>query len=178
MNNLDVKFLYPVKRIGNEKNPKLIILLSNPGGDPKSYKRLPEYVMEKNDLYSATRMNLAMEREYCLWWDDILKKTDKYISDSDILALEFYPYHTVKSSDIPQNQQNWNSFAKESLEENINLLKKFMDKDISIFGYYWGDWLKEVPELEQYPNFYKSKNTQAKGNKIKDLVSFLSEKKI
>lgn len=177
MNNIDITLSYPVKRIGNEKNPKLIILLSNPGADPKYYKRLPEYVMEKDGFYKDSGMNLNMEREYVSWWDNILNKTDKYISDSDILALEFYPYHTSKATEIPE-YKNWNEYVKNSLDENMKLLKNFMDKNILIFGYYWGGWLQKMPELKDYSNFYMSKNTQGQSNKIKELIKFLLEKNL
>ena len=169
--------MFPVKRIGNEKNPKILILLSNPGGNPKNYKRLPEYVMDKDGVYKDANMCMSDSREYVEWWDNVLTITDKYgIKESEVLALECYPYHTVGSADIPK-YKNWDKYSTEALEENKKLLEKFINQNVLVFGYYWGNWVREVKDLESYRNFYKSKNTMGQAGKIKELEEFLKKQK-
>ena len=168
---------FPVSRIGNEKSPKLIILLCNPGGDAKYYKRLAEYSMDKDDFYKPIGMNLHIYREYCEWWDNVLKKTDKFgIKDTEILALEYYPYHTKRSND--SKHWNWDKFAQKSLLKNKELLLKHITNGVPVFGYYYGFWLndkdigKALLKLN-YKQFYKSRNGLGQSLKLKDLENYL-----
>lgn len=171
----DVQKLFPVSRIGNEKSPKLIILLCNPGGDVKYYKRLPEYVMDKDKFYKSSGMNLHTYREYCAWWDNILKKTDKYIQDTDILALEYYPYHTKRSND--SKNWLWDDFAQKSLIQNKKLLLKHIENGVRVFGYYYGFWLSDPDIANRLPasTFGKSKNRLGQSLKLKDLETWLEK---
>ena len=43
-----------------------------------------------------------------------------------------------------------------------------------IFGYYWADWLRVVPELQDHKRFCKSEGAWKK-QKIKELDEFLSK---
>jgi hypothetical protein len=171
------KFCYPVSRIGNAKNPKLIILLCNPGGSTEYYKMLGEYVMDKDHKYSAKEMKFKYSRQYIQWWNEILQITDKYkVKDSEILALEYYPYHTRKfdereSNDIPKSRKK---FVQESLKENTEILKQGIENKIPIFGYYHGCWTKHFPDLSDYEKLYKCKE-RWKSSKLKELETFLKE---
>ena len=174
------KYRFPVKRIGNEKTPRLVMLLCNPGGNPDHYKRLSDYTMSLDGVYMDAGNKFSVERQYEEWWDKVLQVTDEFgIPDTDILALEFYPYHTESSSDIPKYNQ-WNEYAKASLDENVEILKRCIGKDIPVFGYYSGNWLcdERVKELlHNYQNFYKSRNCQGQAIKLKELRTFLEQLK-
>lgn len=166
----------PVKRLGNDKNPKLVVLLCNPGGDPMLPKRLPEYAMDKDGVYKDSGMPLDTAWEYNGWWDDFFKIFDKHnLKHSDVLFLEYYPYHTVSSADIPPEKE-WPADALKVRDENIALLQKCIKTNAIIFGYYPGKWLNKVRDLERYHNFYKS-TAGWKSGKIKELDKFLNKQK-
>ena len=172
---LDNKFQLPVKRIGNEVNPKLVILLCNPGGNPDLYKRLPEYAMKVDSVYKDTQMSLNVIKQYSDWFDDILNVISQHgLKPDELLFLEYYPYHTVASGGFNHNQNKWDDDAKTALRENIEILKKHMSSGVPIFGYYCGDWKRVVPELKKY----EPKHLSTKGwkkTKIKELNNFLSK---
>lgn len=174
------KYRFPIKRIGNEKSPKLVILLCNPGRNPEYYKRLSDYTMYLDGCYKDAGNKFSIVRQYEEWWDSVLKVTDAYgVSDKDILALEYYPYHTESSVDIPKYNQ-WNDYSKSTLDENVKILEQCVKKNIPIFGYYHGNWgrLERVKELlKNYPNFYKSRNCQGQALKLKDLRDFMEQLK-
>lgn len=174
------KYRFPIKRIGNEKGSKLVILLCNPGTNPEYYKRLSDYTMHLDGCYKDAGNKFSIVRQYEEWWDSVLKVTDAYgVSDKDILALEYYPYHTETSTDIPKYSQ-WDDYAKAALDENIKILERCVAKNIPIFGYYHGDWMRIEPVkklLQKYPNFYKSRNCQGQASKLKDLRAFLGQLK-
>ena len=174
------KYRFPVKRIGNEKSPKLVMLLCNPGRNPEYYKRLSDYTMSLDGCYKDAGNKFSIVRQYEEWWDSVLKITDDYgFSDKEILALEYYPYHTESSIDIPKYSQ-WDDYAKSTLDENVNIFVRCASKNIPIFGYYHGNWgrLERVKELlRNYPNFYKSRNCQGQAVKLKDLRDFMEQLK-
>ena len=168
------KYRFPVKRIGNEKLPKLVMLLCNPGRNPEYYKRLSDYTMSLDGVYKDAGNKFSVVRQYEEWWYKVLQITDAFgVSDTKILALEYYPYHTESSADIPKYDE-WDDYAKSALNENIKILEHCINKNIPIFGYYHGNWmrLKPVKELlRNYSEFYKSKNCQGQALKLKDLWS-------
>lgn len=167
-------YVLPVKWFGNEKNPRLVILLCNPGGAPKWPKRLPEYAMQKDGIYKDAGMSLADCQKYNDWCDDFFDVFEEHkLNPADVLLLEFYPYHTVSSRGFSHNPNKWNDDARAALESNIEILRRHMMQEMPIFGYYWGDWLRAVPELKEYANFYKSKGAWKK-QKIKELDEFLT----
>lgn len=172
------KYRFPVKRIGNENAPKLVILLCNPGSNPEYYKRLSDYTMYLDGVYKDAGNKLSVVRQYEEWWDKLLNVTDQFgLSDSQILALEFYPYHTEGSEDIPPYNQ-WTKYAKDTLCENIKILEKCVEKNIPVFGYYHGNWtrLKETKDLlRNYPLFRKSPNCQGQAIKLRSLEEFLKD---
>lgn len=179
MSTPDIQKLFPISRLGNEKSPKLIILLCNPGGNIRYYKRLPEYVMDKDGFYKSSDMNLHIFREYSAWWDKLLKKTDGYIKDTDILTLEYYPYHTKRSSDY--KHWDWDMLAKKSLTRNKELLLKHIQNGVPVFGYYHSLWLndddvkQQLLSLEKANLFYKTKNSLGQSVKLKELENWLSK---
>ena len=63
-------YILPVKRYGNERNPKLVILLCNPGDDPIKYERLPDYTMYLKGEYKDAGLSLDIACKYNGWWDD------------------------------------------------------------------------------------------------------------
>jgi hypothetical protein len=167
-------YILPVKRYGNERNPKLIILLCNPGDDPIKCERLPDYTMYLDGKYKEAGLSLDVAYKYNEWWDEFFTvfKQAK-LKPSDVLVLEYYPYHTCDMSLVP-NYNQWTDYAKNALSENKKLLNKFMSKNVPVFGYYYSHWLREVPELKNYKLFYKSR-ARFKNRKIKELHQFLKE---
>ncbi len=160
---------FPVKRIGNERNPEIIILLSNPAGNPEKSKQFPEYTMSRDGGYSEIGMDLKIFREYCQWWDRLLTVTDDFdISPSSVLAIEYYPYHTTSSNEIPP-RCNWTKFAAAALDENIKIIKKFQARGIPVFGYYWGEWQWLID------GFYKSLPCRGPYGKMAELEKFLKK---
>lgn len=172
---LDNKFQLPVKRIGNEASPKLVVLLCNPGGNPDLYKRLPEYAMQADGVYKDTKMSLNVIKQYSDWFDDILNVIAQHgLKPDELLFLEYYPYHTVGSNGFNHNTNKWDDYAKTALAENIKILKKHMSSGVPIFGYYYGDWKHAVPELENYkPKSLSVKRWQK--SKVKEFKQFLSK---
>jgi len=169
-------YVLPVKRLGNERNPKLVILLSNLGDDAKWPCRLPEYTMNLRGEYKDAGMSLKKCREYNDWWDDFFRIFEKYdINPADVLLLEYYPYHTISSGDFNPNSRKWNSYACAALDENITILRRCLARNILVFGYYYGCWLHIIPELQNYMHFHKSKG-RWKSQKIKELDNFLNQK--
>ena len=111
------------------------------------------------------------ERQYGANFLNVFKQVN--LKPSDVLVLEYYPYHTREMSLIP-NYNQWTDYAKNALSENKKLLSKFMAKNIPVFGYYYSHWLREVPKLKEYKLFYKSR-ARFKNHKIKELHQFLQE---
>lgn len=166
-------YVLPVKWLGNVENPHLIILLCNPGGDPKWPKRMPEGYMELDGVYKDSGMSLTECRKYNGWWDDFFGVFETHnINPSDVLLLEFYPYHSVSSGAFSHNPDKWNEYARAALNENIAILRRHMARGVLVFGYYWGDWLRVVPELNSYANFSQG---AWKKQKIKELSNFISK---
>lgn len=171
----DNKYQLPIKRIGNENEHKLAVLLCNPGGNPDLYKRLPEYVMRSDRVYKDAGMSLDIVTQYSEWFDDMLKVIAQHgLAPNDLLFLEYYPYHTVSSDGFNHKPETWDEYAQKALQENVEILHKCMATHVPIFGYYYGDWLRMVPDLKKY----EPKCLSAKGwkkSKIKDLDKFLQK---
>lgn len=166
-------YVLPVKRLGNEENPRLVILLCNPGGDPQWSRRLPEYAMRADRVYKDSKMPLDLLQEYNPWWDDFIAVFQKYhIKTSEVLLLEYYPYHSGSSDDFVHNPKHWDGYARKALDENIKILRQQMAQSIPIFGYYYSDWLRAIPELKEYQQFNKT-DKRWKKLKIKELDRFL-----
>ncbi len=149
------QYPYPTKRYGNEKNPKLVILLENSGADPNHIKWNPEYVMAQDGVYKDAGMTFSVLKEYIKWWHDLSELWKEKFSDEDVLVLEYYPYPTDRNNKRKEiyptkNEQQWNKYAKQALKENVTLLKKAMSKKVPIFVYYQAGWLEEVPDLKSY----------------------------
>jgi len=174
------KYDLPIKRIGNEKNPKLIILLENPACDIDFIKRNPEYTMFKDGVYKDSGVMFGIEREYCKWWDDLLKITDLKLKDSEILALEYYPYGTSKDNKIKYQEiygtkkktAIWDGYAIRAQQENIKLLKKFMKQKVPVFVYYNAGWFDKVSELRSYTD---NNNCSYKNQILRRLEIFISK---
>lgn len=164
----------PVVRLGNDENPRLVILLWNPGGNPQWPKRLPEYAMRADGRYATTGMHLNSLQEYNDWWDDFCAVfRERGIEQSEVLFLEYYPYHTASSRDIPPEAM-WPHGARDARDENVALLRRCMARNVPVFGYYPAPWLRRVTELRTYTLFQKS-NRAWKKQKIKELENFLSK---
>lgn len=170
-------FIFPVSRIGNEKNPKLVILLTNPGRNPENINEIAESKMGFADKYhdSISGMKFSEYRTKCPWWDNLLKVAEEFgITDKEVLSLEYYMYHTLTSGAIP-SQSKWQTNAIEQLQENKKILTKLMNKgNVLIFAYYFSRWEKEMPQLSTYPKYTRSKlcraNPAAKRNELRRVL--------
>ncbi len=167
-------YILPVKRYGNEYNPKLVILLLNPGDSTEFPKRLPDYTMNNEGVYKDSGNSITVLREYNKWFDDFYTVfINNDLRESDVLMLEYYPYHTANMSEIP-NKSDWTKYAKESLIENKELLHKFISQNIPVFGYYYSHWVQDIPQLKEYSLFYPSKK-RFKKQKCSELHTFLQK---
>lgn len=169
-------FIYPVSRIGNEKNPKLIILLSNPGRKPENIEEMAESQMGlKNTDDGISGMKFCEYRKKCPWWDNLLKVAEEYgIKDDQVLSMEYYMYHTLNSNGIPCKKK-WRQEAIDQLEYNKKLLNQLIDKgDVLIFAYYYGHWEKEMPRLKEYYKYSRSSlaraNSSAKQKELRTKI--------
>jgi len=156
---MPIDYPYPIVRIGNEKNPKLIILLENPNSNSLHIKLNPEYTMSLDGVFSSRGMPISVVKEYDIWWYQLSKVWEKFLKDDDILALEYYPYATredkkLKDKEIyPGKKDNeWNQFALSAFEENRNLLVQYIHLKTPIFVYYKSQWMDKVKELNLCEN--------------------------
>ena len=167
---------YPVVREGNAKNPKLVILLCNPGGDSTDAESHPEYYMNQDGVYKDIGMKISDLRKYCPWWEKLLTKieSDK-LTDQDILCLEYYPYPSPNGSYIPDFSK-WDAYAKKANAENAELIKNFVKQGVIIYGFYVSSGWYKMPEIKKlllnYPKYYTTKNGFL-SPKIKHLVQVL-----
>ena len=154
---MSVNYPFPSKRMGNELNPKLVILLENNGGNPRYIKWNSDYSMNMDGVYKDSGIPFSIVKEYDRWWHDMSERWASKFKDDEVLALEYYPYateKTIKCNEIypRQNDTQWNQYARDSLIENIELLRNAMNNRAAIFIYYSanGNWYEKVPELKQY----------------------------
>lgn len=179
------EYKFPLQNEGNIRNPKLVILLNNPGGSCEHIEWLPEYTMNLEGKYKDSGIKIKDFCKYSQWWhnliEPIIKQTDfKY---NDICGLEFYPYHTKQSNKIPKQEQ-WDAYAKKCKKDNIKLLKKFIKQNAFIFGYYYGAWEGDediqkdntIQNLNKYAKYHKS-IYRFPAAKRKELLNFVKKKK-
>lgn len=167
---------YPVKREGNEQNPKLVLLMCNPGGPAEIPTLHAEYAMDKDGLYHDAGMKISDLNLYCEWWWKLLKKiTGPNLAPDDILSLEYYPYHSPDGSTIPP-QSKWNEYALRSNRENIELIKRAIANGAVIYGFYMSNGWNTMPDVKQmlagYNKYYSCKH-QGPSAKANHLASVL-----
>ncbi len=204
------KFDFPVSRIGNITNPKLIILLENQASHPDRLTLNPEYVLFLENkfnpkLNSSEKNNEHMTFEdvvqYDKWWYDLSKiwlRSNIKLQNSEVLALEFYPYATSadidpikckkeKEAEIYINKwEGGNRLAKELLYKNLKILNAALKNEVPIFVYYKSGWYTENKNVEMNPRLdrandnyishYEPKNAVPSG--IKDRLKKFLEKPI
>lgn len=170
-------FVFPVSRIGNEDDPKLVILLTNPGRNPGDINQIAESKMGFLDIYhdSISGMKFSEYRQKCPWWDNLLRIAEEFgITDDKVLSLEYYMYHTLEASSIPA-QSKWTPEARKQLQINKTILTDLMNEgDALIFAYYFGNWEKEMPRLLTYSKYVRSELRQghptAKQNEMRRIL--------
>ncbi len=150
-------FPYPVKRTGNDIDPRLVILLENINSNPDFIFWNPEYVMSKDGVYFDQGMPIDTVRLYDKWWKELSESWNKdgKFKNSEVLALEYYPYATRKDTKDKEiypgkKDEKWNEYAINALKENIEILKRLMRDGVYIFVYYKSGWFDKVPELACY----------------------------
>ena len=172
------EYKYPVKREGNTLNPKLVILLCNPGGSATDEQSHPEYEMAKVGLYKDSGMKISDLRKYCPWWERLLSKieSDK-LTENDICCLEYYPYPSPDGSEIPQKPK-WNDYALNANQENAELIKKFVSNDIIVYGFYMAHGWNNDQEIKSLLDSYKKYYTisaRTPASKINHLAKVLRD---
>ncbi|MDE6250799.1 MAG: hypothetical protein K2M34_04165 [Alphaproteobacteria bacterium] len=164
---------YPVSSMGNHENPKLVILTFNPHfGADETIESLPEAQLDKMGKYDIRGMNLREFAAVCPWWQDILNLIGHKVKPEEILTLEYLPYRSSGSAEVPKQYRN-DELATLHRKKNIVLIRRAMANGAKIFGYYHGDWVNELPELKRYPHFGCS-SLQWKNGKRKALVDFVN----
>lgn len=196
---------FPVSRIGNSKNPRVIILLENSNSDPINLELNPEYTLWLDNKFtpynrsSHSHMDLTTFIKYDKWWHTLWNyctegENPNKLEKDDFLVLEFYPYFTKDDTEKRKrvyNKKNndWDDFAKQSLEINKKLLESAMKHKIPIFIYYKSGWLDLKDDngsvilnkdSNKYINFYdfdETSNTSInyRGSKKNKLTSFLTK---
>ncbi len=147
------KYDFPIGRIGNTKNPALIILLENQNSYPNNYELNPEYTMRIAGKFKPEErknhdkhMNIDTVVKYDKWWfelSQIWMHQEFNIHNDEVLALEYYPFATAnldKEKEIYKSKWEDNSYAKKSLEINKEILKNALIYNIPIFVYYKSGW--------------------------------------
>lgn len=147
------KYDFPIGRIGNIKNPKLIILLENQNSHPSHYTINPEYIMkvlgefEPKEKYNYNEsLKLETVVKYDRWWFELSQICEQFkslVNNEEVLALEYYPFATDNSSkekEIYESKWEDDSYAKKSLEVNKMLLKNALNYNVPIFVYYKSGW--------------------------------------
>lgn len=158
------KYDFPVSRIGNTTNPKMVILLENLASHPDRLTLNPEYFMYLAGVFKPSIDSLDKNKEhmdfktvidYDKWWYDfsyLWEQSTIQLQPDEILALEYYPYATSlhRNPSIRQKEKNkeiyvnqWegdNKFAKESLVSNLKLLASAIKNKVPIFVYYKSGW--------------------------------------
>lgn len=192
------KYDFPVSRIGNTQNPLLIILLENQNSDPEHFKFNPEYTMKiegyfKPEDETSHKKFMVFERviEYDKWWSILSQcwsASDSCIANSEVLALEYYPYATSnKNKENEIYNTKWegnNEYAKKSLEINKSILANALRLNIPVFVYYKSGWYGDrgvndiepilIQKQSKYIKDYDSKATIPSLIRNR-LQSFLSE---
>ena len=153
------KYDFPVSRIGEINSPKLIILLENQASHPIQLEWNPEYTIWRDGYFinsdadsSADKPREIMDfdtvTKYDKWWFElsmIWKK--KNFNNNEILALEYYPYATLKSEkDKEIYKDDWNKddgLAKRAKAMNLKILRVALEKRIPIFVYYKSGWYND-----------------------------------
>lgn len=196
---------FPVSRIGNTNNPRLIILLENSNSHPEKLKLNPEYTMRLDGVFEPMNkekdehMDLNTFKEYDKWWDKLWTSCLEpcNLKTDDILALEYYPYFTYykeKGKEI-YNKSNYgfeDDYAKKAREKNLRLLVSAIDQEIPIFVYYKSGWFdfkykngisiyQKLKKVNKYVNFYDferadgDKPINYRGSKMQKLNFFLDQ---
>ncbi len=99
-----MNYPFPISRLGNEVNPKLVILLENPNSNPNHIKVNPEYAMSLDGVFASKGMPISLVKEYDSWWLKLSKVWEGYLNDDDILALEYYPYATFDDEKLKEKE--------------------------------------------------------------------------
>jgi len=176
------KYDFPVSRIGNAINPKLIILLENQASNPDVITLNPEYVLYlknefKPNINSSQKNNEHMGFDvvikYDKWWYELSKiwlECESKLGLDDVLSLEYYPYATSADSDHDKRgieKQNeiykykWdgeNKLAKDLLLKNLELLNAALINKVPIFVYYKSGWYSESMNVVMYPKLVINDN--------------------
>lgn len=101
---MPMNYPFPISRLGNEVNPKLVILLENPNSNPNHIKVNPEYAMSLDGVFAIKGMPISLVKEYDSWWLKLSKVWEGYLNDDDILALEYYPYATFDDEKLKEKE--------------------------------------------------------------------------
>jgi hypothetical protein len=178
---MTTKYPYPFERIGNEANPKLIILLENPSANCEHLKWNHEYAMFKDGVYKKSGMDFSVVKEYESWWFELAEIWKIKFEDKDILSLEYYPYATnqlSKSKEIYPKSivETWPIEALDALATNVEIIKREMKKHVPIFIYYKSGWFDIILELADYK--FRSQLTRTsfrygKGGKLEAFKTFI-----
>lgn len=167
----DKKLQFPVSRIGNVDNPKLVILLENSASHPDYLEFSVEHRMKIDGVFkprppinTEENMDFPTILKYDIWWYkfwEVCKKAYGDLQKEDILALEFYPYFTrrdEKNNEIygaKKYQDKWKGYPEESLKKNIEILNQAILEEVPIFVYYKSGWYNDYKHFPYKSNLRK-----------------------
>lgn len=178
--------IMPAPFMGDVRNAPIVILMLNPGYDPKEEERgfYSEYKHfwqnEIQHIPSITDLPLfCLDEQYCKfspYWNDKLKPiisvAGKDKVAKHICKIQFFPYHSKKYKNIPKKILKNGNFDKylPSQEYNFQLVRKAISRNaIIIIPRAVKIWEEAIEELKDYKNKY---STNSYGNII------LSEKNL
>lgn len=178
--------IMPAPFMGNVHNASIVILMLNPGYDPKEEKRgfYSEYKhFWKNEIQHISSIPhlplFCLDERYCEYspyWNDKLKPIISTVGKDkvakNICKIQFFPYHSKKYKSIPKRILKNGKFENylPSQEYNFQLVRKAIDRNaIIVIPRAIKVWEEAIPELKNYENKY---STNSYGNII------LSEKNL
>jgi len=169
------KYDFPVSRIGNTFNPKLVILLENQASHPEILTLNPEYTMYLDGKFKPSinspeknKENMQFETviKYDKWWHDLSKiwiQSTISLQSDEILAIEYYPYATSSHIDKNVRQREkeneiyfkkWedkNDLSIDLLQKNLRILNSVIENDVPIFVYYKAGWYSTSKNIDMSP---------------------------
>jgi len=177
-NNSQEKFqihneIMPAPFMGDVHNSPIVILMLNPGYDPKEdtkgfYEKYSHFwKKEIQHISPIAKLPLScLDENYCNYSPYWRSKLDPIISISsiekvskNISSIQLFPYHSKKYKAIPKRMLKKHGFEKflPSQEYNFQLVREAISRNaLIIIPRAVKNWLEAVEELKDYKNKYST----------------------
>lgn len=186
----------PAPFMGNFENSEIVILMLNPGYDPKEnergfYEKFKSYWINEIQRKKSSKHSLfCLEEEYCEYSDYWFKKLTPLIHISSnekisekISKIQLFPYHSKSYKKIPASLIKKYGFDKylPSQLYNFEIVKKAMERNaIIIIPRAKKQWFEAIKGLSEYPNKYITNSYQniilSENNLGKETFNLLKKK--